>query len=434
MRWTQTRTLLQFLHFTFQGFMQNEGIENAKSLTYTSLFAVVPLITLVFAILSAFPSFQVFGSQIQNMIFERLLPSSTSELAEYLTNFSNQARNLTWIGAVMLLVTSYLMLRNIERSFNLIWGVGQLRQGLSSFLLYWSVLSLGPLMLGVGFAISSYVASLTLFDQVVNITDFFGADAVLLELFPLVLTTGAFTLLYAAVPNCGVQLRHAFAGAVVVALSFMVVKWVFTSFIAGASYELVYGTFAAIPIFLMWIYVCWVVILMGANLVRSIPLFAMNAMTETAHPSLVLLALMHKLWERQQNGEILRVQELMDEKWPFRTIAVGRLLALLLQLKIIRSLNHDEYILVRDLESITLWEVLSATPWAQPNEADLAATVPPVLARHLPDSDVLKESFLRVADVSRREFCTSFSAYFRNPDAWTRQTAQGSGRMKLAVP
>src|SRR5690606_38349390 len=211
----------------------------------------------------------------------------------------------TWIGALMLVVTSYLMLRNIERSFNVIWGVGQLRQGLASFLLYGSVLSLGPLMLGAGFAISSYVASLALFDQVANFTQNLGAGASVLEVFPALLTVAGFTLLYSAVPNCGVQLRHALIGAVVVALAFTVVKWVFTSFIAGASYAIVYGTFAAIPIFLLWIYVCWVVILFGANLVRSIPLFAMNAMTETVHPSLVLLALMHKLWERQQNGEVL---------------------------------------------------------------------------------------------------------------------------------
>src|SRR5690606_11604072 len=154
-----------FLLFLLSSFNKHKGMENAKSLTYTSLFAVVPLITLVFTILSAFPSFRVFGDQVQTLIFNRLLPSSSLELEGYLATFASQARNLTWVGALMLFVTSYLMLVNVERNFNLIWGVEESRKGLSSFLLYWSVLSLGPLLLGVGFAISSYVTSLTLFER-----------------------------------------------------------------------------------------------------------------------------------------------------------------------------------------------------------------------------------------------------------------------------
>jgi len=101
-----------------------------------SLFAVIPLLTLLITILSAFPAFQVFGTQIQAMIFDRLLPSSTSQLENYFTEFSAQARNLTWVGTVMLVLTSLLMLINIERSFNRIWEVCESRKGLNSFLLY----------------------------------------------------------------------------------------------------------------------------------------------------------------------------------------------------------------------------------------------------------------------------------------------------------
>ncbi|HHX83302.1 MAG TPA: hypothetical protein GX696_10025, partial [Pseudomonadaceae bacterium] len=95
-------TPLHFMAFVARNFLRNDGLENAKSLTFTSLFAVVPLLTLMVAILSAFPSFQVFGSQIQTMVFNRLLPSTSEELEGYLTSFSGQARNLTWVGAVML--------------------------------------------------------------------------------------------------------------------------------------------------------------------------------------------------------------------------------------------------------------------------------------------------------------------------------------------
>src|SRR5690606_12563775 len=133
--------------------------------------------TLIVAILSVFPSFQVFGEQVQHMLFERLLPSSTLQLEEYVADFAAQAKQLTWVGAVMLLVTASLMLVNIEGQFNQIWGVSKLRHGMASFLLYWCVLSLGPLLLGMGFAISSYLTSLTLFQRFTEVTDLFGANA-----------------------------------------------------------------------------------------------------------------------------------------------------------------------------------------------------------------------------------------------------------------
>jgi membrane protein len=428
MNWMQPRTLLEFVKFVYQRFLLHDGLEYSKSLTFTSLFAVVPFITLVVSILAAFPSFQVFGAQIQDMLFQRLLPSSTSQLQDYLATFSLQARNLTWIGAVMLLVTAYLMLRNIERSFNQIWGVGELRKGLASFLLYWSVLSMGPLLLGLGFAISSYVTSLTLFERFAAISDGLGTSRAVLAFFPVLLTTGAFTLLYAAVPNCNVQVRHALAGAVVVALSFKLVKWVFAKFIATASYELVYGTFAALPIFLMWLYVCWVLILFGANLVRCIPLFASRTATDHVHPTLMLLALLHRFWQKQQEGSALRVQELIDQNWPFRRMTLEQLLALLEAQKLVRSLNQEEYMLVRDLDKVSVWEVLSALPWAQPEPADLDEPLPLVIASHLPDLNALKAHFLRLAESSSTEFGTSFGRWFRNESGWL---AKGDKRIGL---
>ena len=414
--WWKSRVLWRFLCFVYQSFQQNKGLEVAKSLTYTSLFAVVPLITLMLSILSAFPSFQVFGSQIQEMIFDRLLPASSNELEGYISNFADQAKNLTWMGAVMLLVTSYFMLVNVERSFNHIWGVGELRKGLGSFLLYWSVLSLGPLLLGVGFAISSYITSLTLFERFSEFSDLFGARRVLLGMFPVLLTAGAFTLVYAAVPNCGVKLRHSIVGAIAVSLSFMVVKKVFTLSIATASYQLIYGTFAAIPIFLLWLYVGWVVILLGANLVRAIPLFSTNNVSDEVHPSLLLLALLHKFWEKQKVGEELKVQELMDKQWPFRSIHIDALLNLLQQQKLVRPINHDEYLLVRDLGGVALWELLGSCPWAQPAAKDLDKPLPAVLVPHLPGREVLVQAFTHLEEKAREEFSGTFLQWFREHD------------------
>lgn len=406
------RTPLKFLLFVYRNFMRNEGLENAKSLTFTSLFAVVPLLTLIVSVLSAFPSFQVFGAQVQEMIYERLLPSTSSELQGYLQSFAGQARNLTWAGAVMLLGTAYLMLVNIERNFNRIWGVSEQRKGITSFLLYWSVLSLGPLLLGVGFAISSYVTSLTLFDRFTEFTLVDG-QSVVLGLFPVLLTTIAFTLLYVAVPNCGVRLRHGVVGALVVALTFIVVKWVFGRFVAQASYAFIYGTFAAVPVFLIWLYVCWVIILMGANLVRSIPLYGSRAGSEEVHPSLLLLALLHKFWEKQQSGAVLQVTELLAEKWPFRSVSADRLLSFLEEKHLVHALGDDAYALARDLEALSVWDVLADTPWGLPAPEELGRPVPAVVSEHVPELSDLCARFRHVNELAAEELSSPLGAWFR---------------------
>jgi membrane protein len=409
---TQVKMLWNFVTFVWHNFRQNRGAETAKSLTYTSLFAVVPFVTLVLAILSAFPSFQVFGNQIETMIFTHLLPSSSSELAGYLSEFADQAKNLTWVGAVMLLVTAYLMLENVEGSFNKIWAVSEQRKGLSSFLLYWSVLSLGPLLLGIAFAISSYITSLTLFERFTELSDYIGASPVFLKLFPTALTIGAFTLLYVAVPNSVVRVRDGLIGAVVVAILFKVVKWIFATFIAKASYQLVYGTFAAIPIFLVWIYMCWVVILFGANLVRSIPLFRTHNVAIAVHPCLLLMALVHKFWDLQRQGRSLHLKDLVEEQWPPRAVNIDKLLLLLVELKIVRSINEEEYILIRNLHDVSMWDVLGATPWPLPLQSDMTAYLPPVIVKHLPDIETLQESFKCVEELACKEFSQSINDFF----------------------
>lgn len=411
--WGRPQVLWRFLRFVFREFTENNGLENAKSLTYMSLFAVVPLMTLILAILSAFPSFQVFGSQIQDMIFDRLLPSSSSQLESYLSVFAEQAKNLTWIGAIMLLATAYLMLVNIERGFNRIWNVAQQRRGISSFLLYWSVLSLSPLLLGVGFAISSYITSLQLFETFTEVSDIVGARSVVLEIFPTVLSTMAFTLLYVAVPNCGVRLRHALAGGLVVAILFIVVKWVFGRFIATASYEFVYGTFAAIPIFLLWLYVCWVVILFGANLVRAIPVFRTREISDKVHPTLLVIALLHQFWTNYRLGGSVRVRDLIEADWPFQDDQLDTCLALLQRKKIIRACGDNEFILNRDLDNLTLWDVQSILPWGMPGARELAVPLPTPVAKNLPGMAALVQAFSGVESVSRESFAGSVAGFFR---------------------
>jgi membrane protein len=392
-----------FIEFVYQNFTRHKGLENAKSLTYMSLFAVIPLLTVLVTILSAFPAFQVFGNQVQSMVLDRLLPSSSSELENYFTGFSEQAKNLTWVGAMMLLVTSFLMLLNIESSFNRIWEVRESRKGLNSFLLYWSVMSLGPILLGLGFAISSYITSLNLFDSFLDISEYLGTTSILLGVFPLFLTTGAFTLLYIAVPNCGVRFHHGVIGGLVVALSFLVVRQVFTWFISLASYQLVYGTFAAVPIFLLWVYICWVVILVGANLVRSLPAYSTEYKSGNVHPYIIMIALLHKFWLLQKEGESLSMSDLINEKWPFNELSMADALKVLQENRIIRNCGSDEFVVVRDFKDLSVQEIFSWLNFSQPKAKDFES-LPSLIADHLPQIEKLKSSFAGLENATQKEF------------------------------
>jgi membrane protein len=413
-QWMKPDVLWRFLGFVWGEFHGNHGTENAKSLTYMSLFAVVPLLTLILAILSAFPSFQVFGNQIQGMLLNNLLPSSSSELESYLSDFTEQAKNLTWIGALMLLASAYLMLVNVERSFNRIWNVTLPRKGIASFLLYWSILSLSPLLLGVGFAISSYITSLTLFEKFSEVSDLVGARSVVLSVFPTILTTTAFTLLYVAVPNCRVRFKHALVGGLVVALLFILMKWIFTGFISAASIEFVYGTFAALPIFLMWLYACWVVILFGANLVKSIPHFRTSTIRQQLHPTLLVLALLHNFWCNHQKGSSVSISTLIDENWPFKNDQLDNCLGLLLTENFIRECGENEYILNRDLDTMTLWDIQKVMPWKMPVGEDFRKSIPAAVAEHLPDIEALQKAFAGVEETSKEEFSTTIAEHFHN--------------------
>jgi membrane protein len=263
----------RFALHVYRTFLRNQGFENAKALTFTSLFSVVPLLTLMLALFAPFPAFRGFGDRIEELLLDHLLPSSGRDLQSYLEEFAVQAGNLTWIGGAMLLITAVLMLRDVESSFNRIWGVGEMRAGFFNLLLYWAGMGLAPVLLGLGLVISSYLTSLALFESFAELSGVIGARSAALELFPLLLTIGAFFLLYKVVPNCRVRNRHALAGATLVVAVLKVVQWGFTLSITTASYEFVYGTFAALPICLLWLYICWVVVLAGANLVSCLPAY-----------------------------------------------------------------------------------------------------------------------------------------------------------------
>lgn len=349
---------MAFAAYCWRRFQQDECLRSAAALTYMSLFAVVPLMTVVYAMLSAVPAFAQFGAELQDFIFDHFLPASGHEIQTYLRRFSEQALTLTGWGAAFLFVTALTMMTKIEKEFNAIWRTRGNRKGLSSFLLYWAILSLGPLCVGLAIGISTYVASLgILFDHV----DIFGTRILLLNTVPWLLTSAAFTLLFAAVPNCRVPIRHALIGGAISGLCFEVGKYVFALVMKNASYQLIYGTFAAFPLFLLWIYISWVIVLAGAELVHALSGYS-DPQTRQIPRITVALAVLELLWQRHQDGESLGERELLHKRrllghYTLSSERWAELRDTLLDAGLVKVGSDGRFLLGRDLHRYNLWQL-----------------------------------------------------------------------------
>lgn len=411
MRILMKNRFLLFLGYLGKQFLNNQGILNAAALTYTTLFAVVPLMTVSYAMLAAIPSFQGVGQELQGWVFDNFVPATGAVVQDYLTDFSSQARQLTAVGVALLAVTSIMMMKNIEGAFNRIWRVSEPRKGLSSFLLYWAILSLGPILIGLGLVLTSYIASLPLISTA---TDVVGRGR-LLSLLPTLLSATAFTLMYVAVPNCRVPIRSAILGGVVVALLFETAKRGFTAFVTQfPSYELIYGAFAAVPLFLLWIFISWVIILMGAELTRCITVYrSMGDETGRVPHLYTVVAVLHRLWNAQRDGRSLSDQQLLQE---VDTLDQGRwdsYLQLLLDGGIVKRSDQGEYLLCRDLGELTLHQLNALLPWPTPAPVDVTSMV-----------EWQRNLNYRLASVDnheKMEFSLSLEQLFSNDDVETEE-------------
>ena len=342
----------QFLVYALRRFLGDGCPQSAAALTYMSLFAIVPMLTLMYSMFSLVPAFQELGGQVEEFIFSKFLPSSGQEITQYLSEFSNQARKLSVAGVAIILVTALLMLSNIEKTFNHIWATTGSRKGLAGFLVYWAILSLGPLLLAVGMIMSTYLMSLRL---MVTEVDSLGLVALLFSYLPWLLTWLAFTLLYVAVPNCKVRVVYAAFGGLITTLLFETAKALFGQLVAHSIYTNVYGAFAVIPLFLIWIYLLWMLILFGAELVRSLETFQYQGRDTELPDLLAVLIILWQCWRRQQKGRSLSDRSmgiigLNVEQW-------RRLRNVLLGQGVLEKTASGHYVMIRDADTIRLVDI-----------------------------------------------------------------------------
>ena len=352
--WAKTRRAQRFLIFVGRSYWHHEGAKIAAHLTFTSLFAVVPVMTVTYSILALIPELKGLGLEIQNYLFQHFVPSASRQLQQYFAGFAEQAANLTGIGLVMLFVTAVMMLRHIEKAFNRSWHVTESRKGMSGLLLYWAILSISPLLMGVAFAIPSYLASLKF------LSDFTGAKTsgeLLVRAVPFLLSGCAFSLAYLAIPNTRVPLHHALAGGFLAAACFEGARQLMASFVGlFPSYQLIYGAFAAVPIFLLWIYISWSILLLGAEFVQAMTNYRVSLRRSNSSLGQVI-DILYELYIQQKTGVGCSETELLKRLPGLPLDDWEDYKALLHAHHLIAFTDQRDVMLSRSLQHLTLFDV-----------------------------------------------------------------------------
>lgn len=242
---------------------------SASSLTFTTVLALVPLFAVGLAVFAAFPMFGQFQDTIQRWLIESLVPESIArQVLSYLTQFSRKASRLGSVGLVAVLMTAVALMVTIERTLGQIWRLQRQRPFPQRVLLYWSAITLGPLLLGGSLAITSYVVSAS--RDVVTVLP--GSTRWLLDSFEFLLLTACVSGLYFYVPYTRVRWRHAITAGFLVAGGLELAKKLLAIYLLEVpTYSAIYGAFAVLPILLIWIYVTWLIVLLGAVLASSLP-------------------------------------------------------------------------------------------------------------------------------------------------------------------
>ncbi|KTD22136.1 ribonuclease BN [Legionella lansingensis] len=355
----------RFILFVVEHFIKDDCTYRASALAFTSLLAVVPLMSVSLTLLSSFPVFEKLSQPVQDFIFQNFVPATGKVIQNYLKQFSTQVSKLSIWGVAILFLTALLVMVTIEKAMNRIWKVHTPRKGVVAFLLYWAILSLGPVFLGLSLAASSYVLSL-LFTQE------YRAPLVLLNSIPFFLSLVGFTFLYVVVPNCPVKIIHGLWGGLVAAILFESAKQAFAYYLAQFdTYELLYGAFATIPIFFVWVYWVWVITLLGAEISYALSVHYKRRPGIPIDGFSHALLWLHQLWLAQQSGRGLTREALISaSSLPF-AINVDNMIHELISSGLVHNTDTGELMLSRDLNQVTLYWLTQHLPYRLPTRVEL---------------------------------------------------------------
>lgn len=334
-------------------FYDDRCLQIASSLTFTTLLSIVPMVTVALWIVAAFPVFGEMTAAIQTFVLENMVPNSAETIVGYTQQFSKNAAKLTAVGIGFLAVTSIMLLLTIERAFNDIWRVRRPRSVIQRVFVYWTLISVGPILIGASLSLTSWFVG-----QAVGLVRGLPyAAQVLLTVVPVLLTAIAFSLLYIAMPNRRIRLRDALVGGLLGAIVFEVTKRAFAFYIAQfPTYTLVYGAFASVPIFLVWVYVSWLIVIFAAVVVAALPEWRDNAGQALAVPGsdfFDALQILKILWRAHRTGAIVPLPDLLAAA-TVRIEQVERILEAMTGAGWVSRTQPNGWVLHRDPATITV--------------------------------------------------------------------------------
>ncbi len=346
-----------FAHYLWTRFLDDRCFETAGALAYTTLFALVPFSVVVFGILSAFPVFDSWSDQLTGFIFSNFVPSSARVVEDYLREFAASASKLTATGIVALLVSLLLTMWSIESTFNRVWRVPTPRPRLMRFLVYWTLLTLGSLLAVASLAVTSYLFSLPGLSGVEQL----DWSQRLLGYLPNLVELAVFSFAYWLIPHRSVPFRFALAGGLFATVLFELAKRGFAAYLLGVpTYDQLYGALAVAPIFMIWIYLSWVVVLLGASFSASLSSFRYQPRALQLPPGMEMygyLRLLGRMEQARRDGLGLHMLELQAIEPMLTDDLLQRMLSGLSGLHIVQRAEDGGWLLSRDLGTVTLGEL-----------------------------------------------------------------------------
>jgi membrane protein len=371
-------------------FRQDRCFEEAASLGFTSLLAIVPLLAVVFGIVSVFPVFDEWSNSLRNFIFRNVLPESGEQIAPYINTFLDSVSGLTLPGTITLILTAVLLMVRVEVAFNRIWRVDRNRSVTNRIVMYWAILTLGPLLIAAAVALSAR--------QLLGASGFLGElPAWMNEAGSFLLTWLLFALFFVLVPNRSVGIRHALAGALLTTVLFSLARAAFVAYVSNASYNVIYGALAAVPLFLFWLYLVWIVILLGASLAASLTTFSDFSRYDSSWPQRWELQLAYRmvghLGDAQARGVALSRKQLMDLEPEASELQIVDLLARLRDERVVTCDDDGNWLLQRDLAMLTLGELYRLGDYF----------LPVAEARELPQSSARDRAYVEALEQVRRQ-------------------------------
>ncbi len=365
-----THHLRAFVPFFWKNFLHDKIFLGAGSLAFETLLSIVPMLAIILSILNVFVVFAPFKRSIEDFLVQNFMPGAGMVLNNYLADFIGKTSSVPILGGVFLFIIALFLISTVDHTLNEIWEVHAPRKALQGFTLYWTVLTLGPVLIGSSLAASSYV-----WYTVFTAGPLLEMKTSFLSFFPFINSIVAFFLLYMLVPNRRVRFVHAFSGALLAAVLFELSKRWFAFYITHfATFEHIYGALSVIPMLFFWIYLSWIVVLTGAEFVFCLGALKPEGMVaEPFNPIRgvpeVLSVLAH-IWSGQKSGNAMDMKKILKVVHGITPSGVRKIVDILLLSDLVHLTVNGALAVSRDLYVLTLYDLYAIIPsgfWSDEN-------------------------------------------------------------------